>query len=101
MLRRQHAALQMHVRIHEARQGISVAAINAPAAVPRFFRAKDPGDMTVDNADRSAYNRGAEHIDDLHIADYQVKGASAQHSFGDIFQHSGVPSVSYVKNKTF
>ena len=91
----------MHVRIHEARQGISVAAINAPAAVQRFFRAKDPGDMTVDNADRSAYNRGAEHIDDLHIADYQVKGASAQHSFGDIFQHSGVPSVSYVKNKTF
>ena len=47
--------------------------------------------MTVDNADRSAYNRGAEHIDDLHIADYQVKGASAQHSFGNIFQHSGAP----------
>ena len=63
--------------------------------------AKNPGDMTVDNADRSAYNRGAEHIDNLHIADYQVKGVSAQHSFGDIFQHSGVPSVSYVKNKTF
>ena len=45
MLRRQHAALQMHVRIHEARQGISVAAINAPAAVQRFFRAKNPGDI--------------------------------------------------------
>ena len=93
MLRRQHAALQMHVRIHEARQGISVAAINAPAAVQRFFRAKNPGDMTVDNADRSAYNRGAEHIDDLHIADYQVKGAAAQHSFGNLFQQGAFPSV--------
>ena len=88
MLRRQHAALQMHVRIHEARQGISVAAINAPAAVQRFFRAKNPGDMTVDNADRSAYNRGAEHI-----ADHQVKGAAAQHSFGNLFQQGAFPSV--------
>ena len=87
----QHAAFQMHVGIHEARQGISAAAVHGSAALRRFLRAENPGDMTVDNADRSAYNRGAEHIDDLHIADHQVKGASAQHSFGDIFQHSGAP----------
>ena len=87
----QHAAFQMHVGIHEARQGVSAAAVHGSAALRRFLRAENPGDMTVDNADRSAYNRGAEHIDDLHIADYQVKGASAQHSFGDIFQHSGAP----------
>lgn len=90
----------MHVRIHEARQGISVAAINAPAAVQRFFRAKNPGDMTVDNADRSAYNRGAEHIDDLHIADHQVKGRLPSIASAISFSKAHSPPFGNFKNET-
>ena len=89
----QHAAFQMHVGIHEARQGVSAAAVHGSAALRRFLRAENPGDMTVDNADGAAYNRSAEHVDDLHIADHQVKGAAAQHGFGNLFQQGAFPSV--------